>query len=39
LKVIRSAAYDGMVVLGRLQGDAVERIASVDGSITVLLQL
>jgi hypothetical protein len=30
--------YDGIVVLGRLQGDAAERIASMDGSIKVLLQ-
>jgi hypothetical protein len=30
--------YDGIVVLGRLHGDAAERIASMDGSIKVLLQ-
>lgn len=30
--------YDGIVVLGRLEGDAAERIASMDGSIKVQLQ-
>ena len=30
--------YDGIVVLGRMHGDAAQRIASVDGSIKVLLQ-
>jgi hypothetical protein len=30
--------YDGIVVLGRMDGDAAQRIASMDGSIKVLLQ-
>ncbi|WP_344172800.1 cyclophilin-like fold protein [Kribbella lupini] len=30
--------YDGIVVLGRLRDDAAERIAAMDGSITVQLQ-
>lgn len=30
--------YDGIVVLGRLHADAAERIATMDGSITVQLQ-
>ena len=30
--------YDGIVVLGRLHDDAAERIAAMDGSITVQLQ-
>lgn len=30
--------YDGIVVLGRMHDDAAERIASMDGAITVLLR-
>ncbi|TCO15662.1 cyclophilin-like protein [Kribbella steppae] len=30
--------YDGIVVLGRMHDDAAERIANMDGSITVQLQ-
>jgi hypothetical protein len=30
--------YDGIVVLGRMHDDAAERIASLDGSIKVLLR-
>ncbi|MEV4267797.1 cyclophilin-like fold protein [Kribbella sp. NPDC049584] len=30
--------YDGIVVLGRMDGDAAERIARMDGSIKVLLR-
>jgi hypothetical protein len=30
--------YDGIVILGRLNGDAAERIAALDGSVTVQLQ-
>jgi hypothetical protein len=30
--------YDGIVILGRMHDDAAERIAAMDGSITVQLQ-
>ena len=30
--------YDGIVVLGRLHDDAAERIAAMDGSVTVQVQ-
>ncbi len=30
--------YDGIVVLGRLEGDAVERIARIDGSVTTTIE-
>ncbi|WP_433015011.1 cyclophilin-like fold protein [Kribbella sp. CA-294648] len=30
--------YDGIVVVGRLQGDAAQRIADLDGTVEVLIQ-
>ncbi|MEU4390200.1 cyclophilin-like fold protein [Kribbella sp. NPDC023855] len=30
--------YDGIVVVGRLQGDAAQRIADLDGSVEVQVQ-
>jgi hypothetical protein len=31
--------YDGIVVLGRMAGDAAERIASIDGTVTVVVSV
>jgi hypothetical protein len=31
--------FDGIVVLGRLDGDAADRIAGLDGTVTVTVEL